>query len=193
MSARGWRPLLRVPVLVLFLSSSVAAAPARVVDLDGREIDPLAPRTGVRATVLLFVSSECPISNRYAPDVRRLHEAFAAQGVRFWLVYPNAFESADAIRRHVRDFGLPASPLRDPVRRLVRAAAVTVTPEAAVFDAQGALVYRGRIDDRYTEVGVDRQVPTRRDLEEALEAAVAGRPVRTPNTRAVGCFLADLP
>jgi hypothetical protein len=171
----------------------VAATPARGTDLDGREVDPLASRPGVRATVLLFVSSECPISNRYAPVIRQLHTSFSTKGVRFWLVYPNASESTGAIRHHIRDFGLPGPALRDAARRLVRAARITVTPEAAVFDGRGSLVYRGRIDDRYAEVGVDRQVATRSDLEDALEATVAGRPVPTPETRAFGCFLADPP
>ena len=53
------------------------------------------------------------------------------------------------------------------------------------------MVYRGRIDDRYVSFGVDRPNPTRRDLLEALSDVVTGVAVRTKETQAIGCFLAD--
>ncbi len=147
----------------------------------------------VRATVLLFISTECPISSRYAPEMRRLHEKFASRGVAFWLVYPNGAESDDVVDEHVAAFGLPGRVVRDPGHALVRRAKVTVTPEAAVFDRAGRMLYRGRIDDRYVDFGVDRATPTRRDLDEALTAVLVGRRIAEPETTAIGCFLADLP
>jgi hypothetical protein len=80
--------------------------------------------------------------------------------------------------------------LRDPDHALVKAAGATITPEAAVF-AGGRFVYRGRIDDRYVDLGVERPAATKRDLAEALAAVIAGRPVTPPTTQAVGCFIAD--
>ena len=43
-------------------------------------------------TVLIFVSTDCPVSNRYAPEITRLLEEFSPRGVRFQLVYPNPLE-----------------------------------------------------------------------------------------------------
>jgi hypothetical protein len=146
-----------------------------------------------RATVLLFISSECPISSRYAPEVRRIHDKFASRNVAFWLVYPNAAESDEAVREHAAAFGLPGRIVRDPGHALVRRAKATVTPEAAVFDRAGRILYRGRIDDRYVDFGVDRPAATRRDLDEALAAVLTGRPITEPETKAIGCFLVDLP
>lgn len=164
----------------------------RLSDLQGRIVDPLLPGSGDTAVVLLFVRTDCPISNRYAPEIRRLHERFAARGVTFRIVYPNPAESTADVEAHVRDFGYPGEVVRDPDHALVRAVKATVTPEAAVFDLRGRLVYRGRIDDRYLAFGTDRPAPTTHDLQEALDAVVAGRPVEEPRTTAVGCFLVDL-
>ena len=75
---------------------------------------------------------------------------------------------------------------------MVKATGVTVAPEAAVLDELGRVIYRGRIDDRFVDFGKERPVPTTRDLESALQAAVAGRPVPVAETRAIGCYLADL-
>jgi thiol-disulfide isomerase/thioredoxin len=143
-------------------------------------------------TVLIFVSIDCPVSNRYAPEIKRLHEEFTSRGVTFRLVYPNPLDDEAAIGRHLRDFGYPPIAERDGDRTLVKTAGATITPEAAVFDAQKRLVYRGRIDDRFVELGRERPAATRRDLRDALVAVLAGKPVNPSHTQAVGCFIADM-
>ena len=163
----------------------------QVLDLDGRRVDPLQAAPGVKAIVFVFTSIECPMSNRYSPEVRRLYDTFASKGVLFWLVYPNPGDTPDAIRGHQKAFGYPMAALRDPRQEFVRLANVTVTPEAAVFDRGGRIIYRGRIDDRYVDFGVDRQTPSSHDLEDALAATLAGKTVPHPTTRAIGCTLAD--
>jgi redoxin len=146
---------------------------------------------GLGIHVLIFTSVDCPISNRYAPDVRRLQERFAVDGVRVSLVFANPHDTPAAVRDHTKAFGYRMEIVLDPRQDLVKRTGATVTPEAAVFDRAGRLVYRGRIDDRYPELGVDRQTPTTHDLEDAVTATLAGRPVARPITRAVGCYLAD--
>ena len=93
----------------------------------------------------------------------------------FSLVYPNPVEPVAAIRRHLKDYSYPMRALRDPRHELVKTAGATITPEAAVFDPHGRLLYRGRIDDRYVSLGLERPVATRHDLDEALTDIVAGK------------------
>jgi hypothetical protein len=176
---------------IVLLAGSAALPQVRLRDLDDRLIDPFAAPATAKAHVFVFVSVECPISNRYAPEVRRLHERFSSQGVAFSIVYPNPVEPVVAIRRHLKDYSYPMRALRDPRHDLVKAAGATITPEAAVFDRQGGLVYRGRIDDRYVSLGLERPVATRKDLEEALTDLLAGKPPRQTTAPAVGCFIAD--
>ena len=176
---------------VILLTAALAGADLRLRDLDNRSVDPFAAAAGTKATVFVFVSVECPISNRYAPAVRRLHEKYTAQGIQFSLVYPNPVEPPAAIRRHLIDYSYPMRALRDPRHELVKVAGVTITPEAAVFDPRGRLLYRGRIDDRYVSLGVERPVATKHDLDEALADITAGRTPRQPAAQAVGCFIAD--
>ena len=117
---------------------------------------------------------------------------FQPRGVRFWLIYPNSIETPAIIRMHLKEFGYPDIALRDPSHSLVKAASSQVTPEAAVFNKGGALVYHGRIDDRFVSLGKERPAPTKRDLEEALTAVLAGKPVPTPVTQAFGCYIGDM-
>ncbi len=178
--------------LILWVFWGWGAGPSglNLTSLSGERVDPFAAVDP--AGVFLFLRSDCPISNRYAPELGRLHDAFSPLGVRFWLVYVDPQEEAESIRRHAGEYRIPGEILRDSGHDLVRLTGVRVTPEAAVFDAAGRLVYRGRIDDRYTDFGKARAKPNRRDLKLALEAVLNGEQVAEPETQAVGCFIADL-
>lgn len=150
----------------------------------GKSAKPFA-QTNVAAIAFVFVSTDCPISNRYAPEVQRLQEKFGR--VRFWLVYPNTSESDEAVARHIQEYRHTASALRDPEHKLVRLARARVTPEAALFSASGELLYHGRIDDRDVDFGKQRPEPARRDFEAALEAVLKGEKPAAASTKAVGC------
>lgn len=171
----------------LVATLAAACATSGVRDLDGHTLDPLAGAKA--ATVLLFVDPECPISNAYAPEVRRLHEEFALRGVCFWLVYADPERTPDEIRAHIEAYAYPMRALFDSAHELVERCGATLTPEACVFTAAGELVYRGRIDDRYVDFGKQRAAPTTRDLRAALEALLAGERPEQPWPGAIGCAI----
>ncbi len=161
---------------------------------DGSAVDPLAAGAGraASATVFFFVRTDCPIANRYAPEMRRLAEAYAPRGVAFFVVYVDPGETAEAIGRHLADYGLPPAALRDPRHALVAATGARVTPTAVVVAADRRLVYRGRIDDRYPGYGKALREPSERDLVAALDALLDGRPVPRRETEAIGCLIGDV-
>ena len=157
------------------------------MNLEGKPVNPLALSSNLTATVVLFVAVDCPIANRYAPEINRLRAGFERRGVRFWLVYPDSEQTSENIRKHVREFNLGAEPLRDLKRQLVKRSLARVTPEAALFNAVGELVYHGRIDDRFPALGVSRNQPSEHTLQLALESLLAGRPIASKEMRAIGC------
>jgi len=181
-NCRSAQLIVTVAVLIGFCAVAIAAA--------GKQPDPFA--SSARARVFLFVRTDCPITNRYAPELQRLSKEFAAQKVDFWMVYPDTSQTPAAIQEHMKEYGFPGTPLRDPEHELVKRAHATVAPEAAVFDGAGNLKYHGRIDDRYVEIGTARRTAQTHDLENAISAVLAGKPVAQAETRAVGCALADI-
>jgi hypothetical protein len=190
--SRRARNLVCVTLAFIGLSMAGAGAPSvRLKDADNHIVDPFQAPAGVKAIVFLFVSVDCPVSNRYAPLVKELNETFAPKGVQFWLVYPNPFDTPALIQQHRKAYSYPMGALLDADHALAKLAKASVTPEAAVFDRQGREVYHGRIDDRYVEIGRERPAATRHDLDEALTATLAGKPVAHAETQAVGCFISD--
>lgn len=188
-----------VAVLLSAAAMLVGASPAaaggaggvRLKDADNRLVDPFSVPANVKAIAFLFTSVDCPISNRYAPVVVHMYDTFKPQGVQFWLVYPNPFDTPEAIRQHMKAFGYSSGALLDPEHALVKLAQATITPEAAVFDRQGREQYHGRLDDRFVTLGLERPAATRHDLEDAISAVLAGKPVAQAATQAVGCYISD--
>ncbi len=159
-------------------------------DLEGSWVAPL-ETCGARAIVLVFVMSDCPISNVFAPEIERIRADYEGRGFVFHLVYPDPDESPAGARKHAEEFGHISRVLLDPAHVLVAHTGATVSPEAAVLSPSGELLYRGRIDDRFVDFGTQRAQPTARDLRAALDAILAGRPPEPARTAAIGCFLPE--
>jgi peroxiredoxin len=146
---------------------------------------------GSRAVVLLFLGTECPISNGYVPELQRLAHEYGPRGVAFRGVYPDPDVSAEVAERHSDEYGLAFPTLLDPEQDLADQVGVTITPEAAVLNDCGQVVYRGRIDDRYVPEGRRRPRAGSRDLRDALDAVLDGRAPSVAETEAVGCPLPE--
>ena len=185
---------LRTVAVIMFslLASPFASAQKQIglVDLDGRSFDPLSSNDA-KARVFIFVRTDCPVSNRYAPEVKRLVQKFGPQGIDFFLVYPDPVSTVEHIRRHLKDYDYQVTALRDPEHSLVIHTGATVTPEAVVL-AVGQIIYRGRIDDRYVAFGTVRPSPTVNDLTDILVAILKGAKPEFRTTQAVGCYISDL-
>lgn len=175
--------------------SSSWAADGESVDLEGHSVNPF-PKRAEPTVVWLFVRCDCPISNRYAPEIKRLSDDFAAQGIPLWLVYCDPDEDAETVRKHQAEYSLAGKVILDHKQDLAKLAAISVTPEAvvAVYTAPGqwSAVYRGRIDNLFVDFGRERPQATRSDLRLAVSAALAQKKVEQPMTTAIGCPLPPL-
>lgn len=184
-------PLMLFVLVGLLGEQRSVAAGLRLLDLEGRSANPFGNK-GAKLFAFIFVRTDCPISNSYAPKIHLLQEKYAPQGVVFWLVYPSADESPSAIRRHLSEFNYACGALRDPESVFAKESKVRVTPEAAIFRPDGTLVYHGRIDDRYVDFGKARPEAARHELSQALACALAGKPVPPAAGPAIGCFIEEV-
>ena len=157
-------------------------------DVSGQLHRPL-EKSSARADVVIFVVHDCPIANAFAPEINRLNADFKPRGIRFFVVHVDPTLAAADARQHAKDFGYTCPVLLDRQHTLVARLKAAVTPEAFVINPAGETLYRGRIDDRFADLGKRREEPTRRDLRLALENFLAGKAVTEPVTKAIGCFI----
>jgi hypothetical protein len=176
--------------LLLLFSSLLVDAGQQVFDLAGSAVDPLKQAPG-KVLVFIFVRTDCPISNRYAPLIQEMNTKYASEAA-FSLVFPDKDESAEQIRAYLLEYGYKLPALRDPEHGLVKKSQVKVTPEAALFDLRRNLVYRGRIDNLYQDFGKARRAPTTHELADAIEAASKGMAPPVAAADGIGCFISDL-
>ncbi len=156
--------------------------------VDGKQA-PLPGREECKALALIFIAHECPISNAYAPEIARMCREFTPLGVSFRVVYAESDLSAAAAARHSREFAFGCPAIIDSDLRLARRVGAEMTPQAVLLAPSGLVLYRGRIDDIFADFGKRRPQPTRRELRDAIEAVLAGRPVASPRTDGIGCHI----
>lgn len=192
---RSWRAFAGIAVLFSIVAAFAGekleshSSPVPVASADS--ISTYTQPGGI-ASVLLFISVDCPISNKYVPEFNRLIARFSDQKVQFWLIYPEDLTTSEQIRNHEREYQLKGEKVRDPKHLLVQKTGAVVTPEAAVFDSIGKLVYRGRIDDRFPALGSERSRAYESDLADTLQKLVVGEKLEFRETRAVGCRITTL-
>ena len=162
--------------------------------LDGEAVTSLAG-PAAKAVVLFFVASDCPISNRTFPEMKRVREEFS-HDIRFWFVYPNADETPEAVRAHQASFDPRGEVLLDSPGSLTRLTGATTTPEVAVLLPNGSSwkpVYVGRIDNRYVRLGLERPQATEHFAERVLREVLDGKPVEHATGSPVGCGIMSEP
>ena len=178
--------------MVAALSMSALAAPGEITfslaDASGKT-HKNAELRHFQATVLLFVGTECPNSNTYSPVFARLYREYSARGVQFLGVYSDPADTAAAIEKHDAEYQIPYAALLDPKHTLALATGARSTPEAVILSPSGAVLYRGRVDDRFVDYGKTRFRAEHEDLREALDQALAGQPVKNPVTKVLGCAI----
>lgn len=141
------------------------------------------------AVVLLFISVDCPISNRYAPTINQLVKEYGPANAAFYAIQSDPDVTPAAARTHAEDYGFQFPVLLDAGQTLAGHYGVSVTPTAVVVSGKGDLLYRGRIDDRAVDFGQWRNFARKQDLRDAIANVVAGKTAARPFPDAVGCFL----
>ncbi len=142
-------------------------------------------------TVFMFIAHDCPVANRYVPEIRRIESEYKKAGIGFYRVYMLEAEDADLVETHTEEFKLDFPAILDTEKKMVKSMGVRVTPEVVVVDPSGVMKYRGRIDDKNIEHGKIRE-NYREDLKVALNELLAGKVVSVPSTAAVGCFISGI-
>lgn len=137
-----------------------------------------------KAIVLMFIATQCPVSNNYNSRMAEIHKDYAAKGVSFIGINSNKQEGADEVKNHAKENKLEFTILKDWNNVIADKLQASVTPEIYVLNPAFEILYHGRIDDSQRENKV-----TSKDLRAALDQMLAGKPVAVEETKAFGCTI----
>ena len=144
----------------------------------------LASLKGAKGTVLIFISTQCPVSNAYNERMEKLATDYKSRGVNVVGINANKTETPDDIKRHAAEKNLTFPILKDAGNKIADRLGAQVTPEAFFLGADNRLVYHGRIDNARNAANLSAS-----DLREALDAKLAGKAVAKTEARAFGCSI----
>lgn len=138
-------------------------------------------------TLVMMLAHDCPICQQYAGKLKELSEK--SPQMKVIGVAPSDGETKETIGTFAGKYGFNFPILLDPDNVLAHVLKAKVTPEAFLFDKTGNLLYRGKIDNWFYELGKSRQVVTEHYLDDAISQALAGQPISINKTEPIGCML----
>ena len=156
-----------------------------LVDLENKKTS-IAQSIDNQPFVIIFISAECPISQKYAPILRDMQQQFSA--VKFIAVFTK-WDKPDDVRKYLSDYPLSMLAVRDEKNSLIKHINALITPEAFLFDKNGVLQYRGAIDNWFYGLGKYRPDATEYYLADALQSFLNNESIKIKHTNAIGCII----
>lgn len=160
----------------------------------GAELQRASSRGAANAetTVWLFLSPHCPISNAYIPELNRIAEQFISEHVSLIGVVPSSMASESDVTAFRRRYE-PAFPVMiDRDHQLCRLMQATHTPMAIVRH-NGEVIYSGRIDNRFADLGKPRARTSETNLINVLNSLQSGAVAHFESTTPIGCLIEQPP
>jgi thiol-disulfide isomerase/thioredoxin len=191
--------LLRLFVLCGSLAFAAAAAELHsnlfrlrtLADSEGKTHQ-LGLKSGSKTVVFVFLGPECPISQRYVPELNRIAALYKTNAVEFYGVVSGRSMTPAKAAAFAKEYAISFPVLVDNELALARWLRPTHVPEAYVLKPDGDLMYHGRIDNGYEAVGRPRTVITHRELRDAIPAVLAGKSPPRIFAPPVGCYFEEL-
>jgi len=176
-------------VKALALGEAAPMVDAAMKNVDGKDIS-IAAVKGDKGTLVMFSCNQCPWVKAWETRMVELGNAYRKRGVGVIAINANdpgvnPEDGLDAMKTRAKGRKMSYPYVVDASSDVARAFGATRTPEVFLFDPSGKLVYHGAIDDNAKEPGK----VSARWLRDALDAVVAGKPVVTTETKALGCSI----
>jgi len=137
-----------------------------------------------KAIVIMFVATQCPVSNAYNHRMAALDKDYSDKSVTFIGINSNKQEDAEEVKAHADENGLEFIILKDPNNIIADRFEAKYTPEIFVLNSDFNILYHGRIDDSRKESNVESM-----DLRVALDEILEGQEVSITETKAFGCTI----
>ena len=143
------------------------------------------------ATVIMFLCNHCPYVVHIRSKLAQIAKEYQNLGIKFAAISPNDItkypeDAPDKMKEVARETGFTFPYLYDEPQETARAYEAACTPEFYIFNKELKCVYRGQFDDSRPQN--DKPV-TGKDLTDALDNLIAGKPVSENQIPSIGCSI----
>jgi peroxiredoxin len=166
-------------------------------DFDLKNIDEtmfsMMEQEDAKGYILIFTCNHCPYSKLYEDRIIELDNKYRAKGFPVVAVnsndpvsYPE--DSFEEMKKRAKEKGFPFVYLIDETQEIARAYGATRTPHVFVLQKEESKLrvrYIGAIDDNARNSSDVKEAY----VEEAVEALLKGKKVKTTFTKAIGCSI----
>jgi peroxiredoxin len=170
----------------LNIGDKAPSTTVKMKSVDGSAVS-IADVAGKQGTLVVFSCNHCPFVKAWQGRIASVGNAAKAKGLGVIIInsndpteYPE--DSYAEMQKRSKDLGFTFPYVVDATSDVARAFGATRTPEAFLFDKDGKLVYHGAIDD-----SKEADQVTKHFLQDAIDAALAGKAVPVAETKFVGC------
>jgi peroxiredoxin len=141
-----------------------------------------------KAKLYIFLLDDCNICQSYTLKINELYEQYS-ECVEFVGVFPNIASTPQEINDFKEKYSIKFELIEDFDKTLAKKLEASITPEVFLLNPLQEIIYQGRIDDEFVQVGKRRKHITSSDLKNALQAFQENLPIAVKKTQAVGCFI----
>lgn len=141
-------------------------------------------------SVNFFLLDECRISQNITGEINYITSHFGHPQFNYQGFFPNTSSTVEKIEQFKDDYALTLSCSTDYDKLKTKYYGATIAPEVVVYDEKNQkLIYLGRINDSYAEIGQRRRIVTSNDLRTVLEDVLNQRKIKIEATQAIGCYI----
>ena len=144
---------------------------------------------GNMGMLVMFICRHCPFVKHVQNELAAIGRDYNGRGVGIVAISANDVashpeDSPTKLAYQAQELNFSFPYLFDESQQVARAYDAQCTPDFFLYDSQGALVYRGQLDDSRP----GNEIPvTGADLRAALDALMAGRPISSEQRPSIGC------
>ena len=164
----------------------------RLKNIDGKMVS-LKDYTNAKGFIVIFTCNHCPFAKAYEDRIIALNSKYEKAGFPVIAINPNnpAKQKEDSfelmqVRAREKKFNFPY--LMDEGQKIFPQYGATKTPHVYILKKTpkgNEVMYIGAIDDNYEDVSQVKQ----KYVEDAVDAILAGKEIKTKETRAIGCSI----
>ncbi len=140
-----------------------------------------------KIVVLVFLDTECPISQFYTKDLRNLVLKYKNSNTIFLTIFPTKYTHEEDIRSFNEKYQLNILSVLDKNQIITKKFNATITPEVFVLNQKNEMVYFGSLDDSFFELGKRNLNPQKKYLEEAIQSTIFQKKIPIVHAEAIGC------